>query len=110
MLLVAAAGLDREVLLCRDRERKLQNDLEAATARLFHQEQVNVELRMRQEQLIGRIHQQQVSSSGVKCLSEGYLIYLLLYYYNQYFFTRDQINHERRHKFSQSSAVPLDVL
>ncbi|XP_032383150.1 uncharacterized protein LOC116696361 isoform X3 [Etheostoma spectabile] len=51
--------LDREFLMSRDRERKLQNDLEAATARLLHQQQLNMELRMREEQLISRIHQQQ---------------------------------------------------
>ncbi|XP_062250577.1 GRIP and coiled-coil domain-containing protein 2 isoform X2 [Platichthys flesus] len=51
--------LDRELLVSRERERRLQSDLEAATARLFHQEQLNVELRMRQDQLSGRIHQQQ---------------------------------------------------
>ncbi|XP_018558557.1 filamin A-interacting protein 1-like isoform X1 [Lates calcarifer] len=53
------AVLDREFLVSRERERKLQNDLEAATARLLHQEQVNMQLRMKQDQLIGRIHQQQ---------------------------------------------------
>ncbi|XP_023143172.1 myosin-9 isoform X2 [Amphiprion ocellaris] len=51
--------LDREFLLSRDRERKLENDLEAATARLFQQEQQNMELRMNQDQLISRIRQQQ---------------------------------------------------
>ncbi|XP_068571436.1 hyaluronan mediated motility receptor-like isoform X2 [Cebidichthys violaceus] len=53
------AVLDREFLVARDRERKLHNDLEAATARLRHQEQMNVELRVREDQLIGTIHQQQ---------------------------------------------------
>ncbi|XP_078116178.1 uncharacterized protein LOC144524074 isoform X1 [Sander vitreus] len=53
------AVLDREFLMSRDRERKLQNDLEAATARLLHQQQLNMELRMREDQLISRIHQQQ---------------------------------------------------
>lgn len=53
------ALLDREFLLSRERERKLQNDLEAANARLVHQEQLNMELRMRQDQLISRINQQQ---------------------------------------------------
>ncbi|XP_034545983.1 coiled-coil domain-containing protein 114 isoform X2 [Notolabrus celidotus] len=51
--------IDREFLVSRDRERKLQNDLEAATARLFQQEQLNMELRMKQDQLVSRIHQQQ---------------------------------------------------
>ncbi|XP_075961437.1 uncharacterized protein LOC142964799 isoform X3 [Anarhichas minor] len=53
------AVLDREFLVARDRERKLQNDLEAATARLRHQEQMNMEVRVREDQLIGTIHQQQ---------------------------------------------------
>ncbi|KAM6952936.1 uncharacterized protein PEZ65_016423 [Lycodopsis pacificus] len=53
------AVLDREFLVAGDRERKLQNDLEAATARLRHQEQMNMELRVREDQLIGTIHQQQ---------------------------------------------------
>ncbi|XP_008289400.1 hyaluronan-mediated motility receptor [Stegastes partitus] len=51
--------LDREFLVSKDRERKLQNDLEAATARLLQQEQQNMELRMNQDQLISRIRQQQ---------------------------------------------------
>lgn len=66
LLFVAAAVLDREFLMSRDRERKLQNDLEAATARLLHQQQLNMELRMREDQLINRIHQQQVSRLGFK--------------------------------------------
>ncbi|XP_036934031.1 shootin-1 [Acanthopagrus latus] len=53
------AVLDREFLVSRDRERKLQHDLEAVTARLHHQEQLNMELRMKQDELISRIHQQQ---------------------------------------------------
>ncbi|XP_060903672.1 liprin-alpha-1 isoform X2 [Labrus mixtus] len=53
------AVLDRDFLVSKDRERKLQNDLEAATARLVHQDQLNMELRMQQDQLFSRIHQQQ---------------------------------------------------
>ncbi|XP_019959342.2 hyaluronan-mediated motility receptor-like isoform X1 [Paralichthys olivaceus] len=53
------AVLDREFLVSRERERRLQNDLEAVTTRLLHQEQLNVELRMKHDQLSGRIHQQQ---------------------------------------------------
>ncbi|XP_074530765.1 uncharacterized protein LOC141793796 [Halichoeres trimaculatus] len=53
------AVLDREFLVSKDRERKLQNDLEAAAARLFQQEQLNMELRMKQDQLISRIRLQQ---------------------------------------------------
>ncbi|XP_044060988.1 protein BCAP isoform X2 [Siniperca chuatsi] len=53
------AVLDREFLVSRDRERKLQNALEATTTRLLHQEQLNMELRMKHDQLISRIHQQQ---------------------------------------------------
>nr|XP_046262912.1 golgin subfamily A member 6-like protein 4 isoform X2 [Scatophagus argus] len=53
------AVLDREFLVSRDRERRLHNDLEAVTARLCHQEQLNTQLGMKQDELIGRIHQQQ---------------------------------------------------
>ncbi|XP_026214219.1 shootin-1 [Anabas testudineus] len=53
------ALLDRDFLVSRERERKLQNDLEVVTARLLHQEQMNMELRMKQNQLISRIHEQQ---------------------------------------------------
>lgn len=60
VLCVAAALLDRDFLVSRERERKLQNDLEVVTARLLHQEQMNMELRMKQNQLISRIHEQQV--------------------------------------------------
>ncbi|KAM7417167.1 hypothetical protein PAMA_017011 [Pampus argenteus] len=45
--------------MSRERERKLQNDLEAAAARLLHQEQTNTELRRKQDQLIIMIKQQQ---------------------------------------------------
>lgn len=58
---MAAAVLEREFLVSRDRERRLQNDLEAAAARLRHQEQLNMELRMEHDQLISRIYQQQVN-------------------------------------------------
>lgn len=54
------ALLDREFVVSRERERKLQNDLEVASSRIFLQEQLNMELRMNQDRLIGRIHQQQV--------------------------------------------------
>ncbi|XP_078116180.1 uncharacterized protein LOC144524074 isoform X3 [Sander vitreus] len=64
------AVLDREFLMSRDRERKLQNDLEAATARLLHQQQLNMELRMREDQLISRIHQQQSSEVKLEGLVE----------------------------------------
>ncbi|XP_031584451.1 centrosomal protein of 63 kDa isoform X2 [Oreochromis aureus] len=53
------AVLDREFLVSRERERRLQNDLEAVTARLLEQDQLNIELRMNQTQLISRIQQQQ---------------------------------------------------
>ncbi|TKS72078.1 Leptin receptor overlapping transcript-like 1 [Collichthys lucidus] len=53
------AVLDREFLLSRDRERRLQNELEVVTARLRHQEQLNLELRMGQDQLVSKLHQQQ---------------------------------------------------
>ncbi|KAM3612675.1 uncharacterized protein V6R79_012594 [Siganus canaliculatus] len=50
---------DREFLVSRDRERKLQNDLESATAQLRYQEQLNMELRMKQDELMSTINQQQ---------------------------------------------------
>ncbi|XP_077434167.1 uncharacterized protein LOC144059139 isoform X2 [Vanacampus margaritifer] len=50
---------DREVLLSREREKKLQNDFQALAAQLFQLEKSNVELRRTQDQLIGTIHQQQ---------------------------------------------------
>ncbi|KAG8003853.1 hypothetical protein GBF38_007849 [Nibea albiflora] len=53
------ALLDREFLLSRDRERRLQNELEGVTARLHHQEQLNMELKMGQDQLVSKLHQQQ---------------------------------------------------
>ncbi|XP_033830231.2 uncharacterized protein LOC117377836 [Periophthalmus magnuspinnatus] len=53
------AMLDREFVVSRDRERKLQTDVEAVTTRLLQQEQVNMELRMKQDQLVGRLQQQQ---------------------------------------------------
>lgn len=55
--------LDREMLLARGRERKLHSELEAAASGLRLRDQINAELRMREEQLVGRIHQQQVSRS-----------------------------------------------
>ncbi|XP_040028734.2 uncharacterized protein LOC120817039 isoform X1 [Gasterosteus aculeatus] len=53
------AMLDREMLLARGRERKLHSELEAAASGLRLRDQINAELRMREEQLVGRIHQQQ---------------------------------------------------
>ncbi|XP_072289317.1 uncharacterized protein [Eucyclogobius newberryi] len=53
--------LDRECVVSRERDRKLQTDLEAVTTRLLQQEQLNMELRMKQDQLISRLQQQQDS-------------------------------------------------
>ncbi|XP_062414580.1 uncharacterized protein LOC134107135 isoform X2 [Pungitius pungitius] len=55
----SAAALDRELLLAGGRERKLRGELEAAAAGLRLREQINAELRVREEQLVGKIHQQQ---------------------------------------------------
>ncbi|XP_015248430.1 PREDICTED: uncharacterized protein LOC107096335 isoform X1 [Cyprinodon variegatus] len=52
------AVLEREFLVSRERERKLQNEMEAVTARLLQQEALNLELSINQDQLINRIHQQ----------------------------------------------------
>ncbi|XP_017295113.1 protein Hook homolog 3 isoform X2 [Kryptolebias marmoratus] len=51
--------LEREFLVSGEKERKLQNDLEAATSRLLRQEHLNLELRIHQDQLVRRIQQQQ---------------------------------------------------
>lgn len=51
--------LEREFLVSREKERKLQNELDAVTSRLLRQEQLNLELRINQEQLICKIRQQQ---------------------------------------------------
>ena len=59
------AMLDRDFVVSRDRERKLQSDLEAVTTRLLQQEQLNMELRMKQDQLISRLQQQQVSPASL---------------------------------------------
>ncbi|KAF6725519.1 hypothetical protein FQA47_016478 [Oryzias melastigma] len=53
------AVLDREFLVSREKERKLQNDLEAVSSRLLQQEHLNVELVMNQDKLLRRIQEQQ---------------------------------------------------
>ncbi|XP_047210009.1 uncharacterized protein LOC124860606 isoform X1 [Girardinichthys multiradiatus] len=53
------AVLEREFLVSREKERKLQNELELVTSRLLQQEQLNLEFRINQDHLICRIHQQQ---------------------------------------------------
>nr|XP_057912391.1 myosin-16 isoform X2 [Doryrhamphus excisus] len=50
---------DREVLVSREREKKLQNDFQTVAAQLFHLEKTNSELRRTQEHLVATIHQQQ---------------------------------------------------
>ncbi|XP_077589580.1 uncharacterized protein LOC144207816 isoform X2 [Stigmatopora nigra] len=50
---------DREFLLSREREKKLQNDLHAVAEQLFQLEKSNMELRRTQDQLIDTTHQQQ---------------------------------------------------
>lgn len=64
LLCGSAAVLERDFLLSRERERKLQTELEAVMSCLRRQEQLNMELRARQEQLVGRIQQQQVTLSA----------------------------------------------
>ena len=66
LLFAAAAVLDREFLVSRERERKLHRDLEAASARLLHAEQLNLELKAKQDQLVCRIQQQQVNRAQVR--------------------------------------------
>ncbi|XP_029917194.1 protein Hook homolog 3 isoform X2 [Myripristis murdjan] len=52
------AVLDRECLVARERERRLQGDLEAVAARLLQQEQLNMELRTKHDQVVSVLHQQ----------------------------------------------------
>ena len=48
--------------MSRERERNLQNDLEALGSRLYKQEQVNVELSIKHDQLVSRLRQEQVAA------------------------------------------------
>ncbi|TNN67134.1 hypothetical protein EYF80_022664 [Liparis tanakae] len=64
------AVLEGECLMARDRDRKLQSDLEAAAAGLRLQEQTNADLRAREERLIHKIHQQQSSEVEMEGLVE----------------------------------------
>ncbi|XP_061582107.1 uncharacterized protein LOC133447440 isoform X3 [Cololabis saira] len=63
-------ALDREFLVSREKERRLQNDLEAVTSRLVQEEQMNVALRMNQQHLICRIREQQSSEVKLEGLVE----------------------------------------
>ncbi|KAF7663573.1 hypothetical protein LDENG_00206280 [Lucifuga dentata] len=54
--------LDREILVSQERQGRLQNDLEALTARLLHQEQLNRELKTKYDQLTIKVHQQQATT------------------------------------------------
>ncbi|KAM4621215.1 uncharacterized protein ACJ7VT_005606 isoform 2-T2 [Polymixia lowei] len=51
--------LERECLLAREKERSLQNDLEVVATRLLRQEQTNMELRIKHDQLFSRFQHQQ---------------------------------------------------
>ncbi|XP_028315799.1 uncharacterized protein LOC114471291 isoform X3 [Gouania willdenowi] len=51
--------LDRECVLSREKQRMLQEELEAAASQIFHQTHQNMELRRNQDRLINRIRQQQ---------------------------------------------------
>ncbi|XP_068507607.1 restin homolog isoform X3 [Syngnathus scovelli] len=53
------AVLDREVLLSKEREKKLQGEFQAVAAQLFNLEKTNVDLRRTQDRLLSTIHQQQ---------------------------------------------------
>jgi hypothetical protein len=44
----------------RERERSLQNELEALSTQLCQQEQVNIDLMFKQDQMLGRVHHEQV--------------------------------------------------
>ena len=54
------AQLERETLVSRERQRRLQHDLEAMAAHLQQKEHVIVELRRKQEHLVDHLNRQQV--------------------------------------------------
>lgn len=47
----------------RERERSLQNELEALSTQLCQQEQVNIDLMFKHDQMLGRVHHEQVLTS-----------------------------------------------
>ncbi|CAL8262045.1 unnamed protein product [Lota lota] len=53
------AQLERETLVSRERQRRLQNDLEAMAAHLLQKEQMIVELRRKQDHLVDHLNRQQ---------------------------------------------------
>ena len=55
------AQLERETLVSRERQRRLQNDLEAMAAHLQQKEQMIVELRRKQDHLVDHLNRQQVT-------------------------------------------------
>ncbi|XP_068182037.1 transmembrane and coiled-coil domain-containing protein 5B-like isoform X2 [Antennarius striatus] len=67
------AALDRDFLLSREMERRLQSQLEVATSRLQHQEQLTLELRRTRDGLLFRINQQQ---DLVSCLQRRVVLLL----------------------------------
>ncbi|XP_061747604.1 uncharacterized protein LOC133545902 [Nerophis ophidion] len=50
---------ERELLVCRAREKKLQKDFQNVAAQLIHLEKTNMELKRTQDHLLGNIRQQQ---------------------------------------------------
>ncbi|CAL8354849.1 unnamed protein product [Merluccius merluccius] len=54
------AQLERDTLVSREKERRMQCDLEAMAARLLQKEQMIVELRSKQDHLVDHLHRQQV--------------------------------------------------
>ena len=56
-----SAQLERDTLVTRERQRRLQNDLEAMGAHLQQKEQMIVELRRKQDYLVDHLNRQQVA-------------------------------------------------
>ncbi|KAL0974268.1 hypothetical protein UPYG_G00217960 [Umbra pygmaea] len=53
------AVLEREFLVAKERERSLKNELDALSTRLCQQEQLNVEMTAKHDQLRNRVHREQ---------------------------------------------------
>ncbi|XP_029583926.1 hyaluronan mediated motility receptor isoform X1 [Salmo trutta] len=94
------AVLERECLGARERERSLQNELEALSTQLCQQEQVNIDLMFKHDQLLGRVHheQQRVHLVVEESSRDAALLGLQL----------EQVNSELLHL--QSSEVQLEGL
>ncbi|XP_024238821.1 hyaluronan mediated motility receptor isoform X3 [Oncorhynchus tshawytscha] len=92
--------LERECMGARERERSLQNELEALSTQLCQQEQVNIDLMFKHDQMLGRVHheQQRVHLVVEESFRDAALLGLQL----------EQVNSELLHL--QSSEVQLEGL